>query len=756
MPRSVKTFWIGLGAGCFGVILSILPLSLDLQEHYGLRLLFNLRGPRRPPPEVMIVTMDRESIASLDLSRKIQKWPRALHAQLVQTLTRKGVRLIVFDILFDEDHDPAADRALARALADSKRVVLCAAIQREQLPINNASGKYLADLNIETVIPPIPVLAKAAVAMAPFPLPKVPVQLSQFWMFKAGAGNLPTLPVVAFFIYASPHYASFVHGFSQVHSHPEPALPALWGPLMARGGVEQALIAFRETFNLDPSLADRMLDRLGPDDGRDGILDEHHILRCLIRVLQGSDSRYLNFYGPAGTIDTHSYHEFLEAPSSATPATAGTTISAELNGKVVFVGLSENLRPQRQDGYHTVFSQKDGVDISGVEVAATAFANLLEDRPLNPLQWPLHRLTVFAFGCLLGAACCALPMGAAALAVTFIAAAYLAAAVLSFNIWAIWLPVVVPIFLLTPLALVGTVVCRYCVVKKERETIRKAFGYYLPDAVIDQLAENLGDLDANSQVLYGICLYTDAQQYAALSESMDPKALSQLMNRYYAKLFVPVRTSGGIISDVVGDAMMAIWAKSKPDATLRSAACEAAIGVARAIRAFNRENPQFKLSTRIGMHAGHILVGNIGAVDHYEYRPVGDIVNTASRIEGINRYLGTQTLVSDQVLHRLEGFATRRLGRFLPFGKTNAVVLHELLGHASEIGDDQHELCRHFEAGLRAYHRQRWDEAIDAFDRTLSVYRADGPSIFFKRLCERLKQNPPAEGWDGLVLMDAK
>ena len=747
MSRSVTTIWVGLGAGLFGVVLSIMPFCLDLQEHYGLRLLFSLRGPRRPPPEVMIVTMDRESIASFDLSRKIQKWPRALHAQLVQTLTRMGARLIVFDILFDDHHDPTTDRVLALALAESKRVVLCAALRRERLPITNASGKYLADLNIETLVPPIPALAAAAVAMAPFPLPKVPVRLSQFWMFKAGAGNLPTLPVVAFFIYASPQYASFYHRFTQVHTHPEPALPAQWEPLMARGGIEKALITVRETFNRDPSIARRMLDQLREDDGPP---DERERLRRLIRMFEGRDSRYLNFYGPAGTIDTHSYYKLLGAPSGATMATA------ELSGKIIFVGLSENLRSQRQDGYHTVFSQKTGVDLSGVEIAATAVANLLEDRPVRPLKWPLHRLLVFAYGCLLGAACCALPMGIATLTVAGIGAAYLSTAVLSFNIGAIWLPVIVPIFTLTPLALVGTVVCRYCVTKKEREIIRKAFGYYLPDGVIDQLAKNLGDVDANSQVLYGICLYTDAQQYAALSESMTPRALSELMNRYYGKLFVPVRSHGGIVSDVVGDAMMAIWAKSKPDASLRAAACDAAIAIALAIREFNRETPQVQLPTRIGMHAGHILVGNIGAVDHYEYRPVGDIVNTASRIEGMNRYLGTQTLVSDQVLHRLEGFSTRRLGRFLPFGKSNPVVLYELLGHAGDISDDRQELCRRFEDGLRAYHRQRWDEAIQAFDRTLSIYRADGPSIFFKRLCERLKRNPPADGWDGLVVMDAK
>jgi adenylate cyclase len=153
----------------------------------------------------------------------------------------------------------------------------------------------------------------------------------------------------------------------------------------------------------------------------------------------------------------------------------------------------------------------------------------------------------------------------------------------------------------------------------------KRSAIFCRDPVIDQLAKNIGDINATSKVVYGICLYTDAQQYAALSETMDPKALSQFMNRYYEKLFLPVKKNGGIVSDVVGDSMMAIWAKSNPDASLRAAACRAALGIVQAINVFNRENEQIKLHTRIGMHAGHILLGNIGAVDHYEYRPVGTL-----------------------------------------------------------------------------------------------------------------------------------
>jgi adenylate cyclase len=757
MSRSVKTIGIGVGAGMLGIILSVIPFSLSLQENVGLELLFRLRGTRRPPPEVMIVSMDRESVEALDLPNKIQKWPRRLHAQLIEILSQKGAAVIVFDLLFDEAHSGDADTAFAMAVNDSQNVVLCESIQQEKIPITDASGKYLADLNIETLVPPVSTLAQAALARAPFPLPKVPVQLSQFWMFKAGAGNAPTLPVVAFFIYTSRYYSSFYQLFNAVRANSDPIISPNWEQIVVQRKVEETLIAFREVFSRESSVASEMRKQLESTDypRRDPI--ERKMLGGLIRMFQSKNSRYLNFYGPAGTIYTRSYYKVLTAPDPIERAeTNATTAKRELEGKVVFVGLSENVRPQRQDGYHTVFSQKNGIDISGVEIAATAFANLLEDRPLAPLKWSPHLSIVFAFGFILGVICFSLPMGAATISVVGAGVLYLVAAWVSFSMHSIWIPVVVPLFMLLPLALFGTVACRYCLASKEREVMRKAFGYFLPDPVIDQLAKNLGNLDAGNQVVYGICLYTDAQQYAALSESMDPKALSRFMNRYYEKLFVPVRKHGGIVSDVVGDSMMAIWAKSKPDASLRASACHAALGIVEAIKAFNEQNGEIRLHTRIGMHAGHILVGSIGAVDHYEYRPVGDIVNTASRMEGMNKTLGTQILVSDQVLHRLEGFVTRSLGAFLPFGKSKPVAIHELLGHATEIGKEQKHLYNCFEAGLQAYRQRDWDEAIDAFERALATYRADGPSIFYKKRCEAYKQHPPDENWDGTVVMEQK
>jgi adenylate cyclase len=149
-----------------------------------------------------------------------------------------------------------------------------------------------------------------------------------------------------------------------------------------------------------------------------------------------------------------------------------------------------------------------------------------------------------------------------------------------------------------------------------------------------------------------------------------------------------------------------------------------------------------------------MLLGHVGAVDHYEYRAVGDIVNTVSRIESLNKRLGTRILASAEVLDQLDGFLTREIGRFLLSGKTNPVTIHELLCHLEECSEQQRQLCLAFAQALRAYQKQSWEEAIERFQECLSLSRQDGPSRFYVEICAEYGERPPAEEWDGLVRLD--
>jgi len=149
-----------------------------------------------------------------------------------------------------------------------------------------------------------------------------------------------------------------------------------------------------------------------------------------------------------------------------------------------------------------------------------------------------------------------------------------------------------------------------------------------------------------------------------------------------------------------------------------------------------------------------MVLGNVGAIDHYEYRAVGAIVNTVGRIEGFNKKLGTQILVSADVLHQVDGFLTRELGKFLLRGKSKPVVLYELLCRLEESDETQQGLCKLFAEGLSAYRNQSWQKAKEKFCNCTELAQEDGPSLFYLKVCETYLQNPPGVNWNGLVSLD--
>ena len=750
MSNLCKALIVGLFTGVLGLIL--VPIASQFEEDIGLDFLFTLRGDREVPSDVIIVTMDRISARNLNLPPDPRKWPRSLHARLVETLAKQGVAVIAFDVLFNEARSLDHDSLFADAIKNAHNVVLCECVEKETISLTDKEGVHTGHLHTVKLVPPIPMLAQSAVAMAPFVLPKVPVKVSQCWRFKQGAGDKPTLPVVAFQIFALKAYDEFVRMLKKVAPYHAYKMPIDTDEIIKTKRVEQLALILRNMFDREPLIAEKMLDEL--EDAISLSLDpkKYQVLKSLIKIYQGPRSRYLNLYGPPGTIATNPYYQLLiykERP-------ALNQKQLDLNGKAVFIGLSERLRPEQKDGFYTVFSQPTGVDISGVEIAATAFANMLEDMSVEPLGLHAHLATIFFWGAGLGIVCFLLPTIIAWASVVGLNAVYLVVAQYQFNNTASWYPLVIPLLFQTPLAFFVTLIWKYFNTYKERENIRKAFGYYLPDKVVAQVARNISHVRASSQMVYGTCLCTDAEQYATLSETMNPEELNSFMNKYYEVIFQPVMKHGGIVSDVVGDSMLSIWATGGPDAVLRNQACLTALDIATAVRRFNKASAVFQLPTRIGLHSGRMVMGNIGAIDHYEYRAVGDVVNSASRLEGLNKYLGTWILISKEVLHELDGFLTRRLGEFLLAGKTRPILVYELICRLQESEEEQKALCAIFDKGLNAYRNKSWDKAIENFYECTRIYGEDGPASFYTKLCKKYKEKPPEEMWNGLISLDKK
>ena len=750
LSRAIKAVSLGLLVGLTGLVLSYVPFFHELEEDVGLGLLFKFRGVRQPPGDAVVVSIDKESAEQLNIPENPDKWPRSLHARLIDNLIRAGAAVITFDVHFLESRVAGDDKLFAQAISKAGNVVLADALSAKEIPFANTGGSVL-EHRVVKFLKPLPLLGSAAVATAPFVLPRIPFKVNQYWTFQTGAGDSPTFPIVAYQFFGSKAYGDFIRLLEKVRPSLAGKLPLTLDTAIKERKLVKLMRDIKDLFESDGALARQMIDELERSDPSAENRAKNQMLATLIKLYGGSNSRYVNYYGAPHTVTTIPYYRALQLADETKRGNL-----PELKGKAVFVGLSERILAERKDSFYTVFSQANGVFIGGVEIAATAFLNMLEDRPVDPIGSQYYLLLIVLWGVLIGAICrtSSIMIGAASAAV--LSVAYFVAAGFQFKSAGTWFPIVVPLFVQGPLGFVGAVLWNYVETNKERQQIRKALAYYVPDEVVDQLAKNIVDIKNSGQMVYGACLFADVAGYTALSEKMTPQQLSDLMHKYFDATFAPVKQHGGLVVNLKGDSFLAIWKATRMEDGLRRQACLAAIDVAKAVHRFNGTVENLNLPTRVGVHSGQIFLGNIGAGDHYEYGPTGDTVNTASRMDGLNKYLGTEVLASDEIVQQLDGLLTREVGKFMLKGKTQPIVVHELLGRSDEADETRKKSVEIFTQGLASFRRQSWDEAAEQFARAIENSPNDGPAHFYAKLCKEYRINSPVDAWDGVIVLEEK
>jgi adenylate cyclase len=732
--RAPQFALFGLLATVFGMLAGAVPVVLSLEENFGLGTLFLLRGPREVPAEVVVIGLDKFSSDAFGLPNEPAKWPRSLHAELVERLEAAGATVIGFDVLFDDPAEPADDERLGAALNQAGNVILAAFLQKTAV---GASQDGQIVLTAEKLIPPVPPVAAGALAVAPFTLPVVPVRVSQFWTFKTSAGNLATFPATLFQAWMLHQPGEWFVDLRGACPELEESLPATTVEVLAGRQIGSLLQQARRCLTVDKAA-------LATLDAKWRQSQQPAVLRSLLEVYAGPDTRYLNYYGSPRTVTTVPYVQALRGEGPG------------LVGKIVLVGASDKFQPEQKDGFYSVYSDHTGLDISGVEVAATAIANMLDGTAIKPLSFPAELFVIGFWGLLVGGFCRVLTPPAAVAFSLFAIPLYGAWAWWVFDARNIWLPLFVPLFIQLPVALLLGLLAQYLQTRNQRERVMQALGTYLPKRAMDQLMHNLGDLQPNAELLHGTCMATDAEQYTRLAETLEPEELAALMNAYYAVMFAEVEECEGVVTDVVGDSMMAIWAVAKPDCRIRECACLGALAVAKAVDRFNGLPGRPQLPTRIGLHTGPIRLGNIGGAGHMEFRAVGDIVNTASRIESLNKQLGTRILVSGETLAETEGLSSRELGTFLLAGKATPLVIHELLDTDAPGADMLHDQHARFATALSAFRAARWQAAADRFASLHREQPDDGPVRFYAELCTRYLANGPDSFESGAVRLSGK
>jgi serine phosphatase RsbU (regulator of sigma subunit) len=450
--RLFKAIILGLIIGLVGLMISPFRFALNLEENTGLGLLFKLRGIRQPSSDVVVVSIERESSEYINVPNNPDKWPRSLHARLTENLVREGAAVITFDLHFIEPRSAEDDQFFAQAIRKAQNVVLGEPMIAKEVSSSGSGGSNAEVHSIVKIVKPIELFARSAVATAPFSLPRIPFKVNRYWGFQTGAGDSPTLPVVTFQLLTLPLYAEFLSLLEKVSPQQAANLPPDSDNAIKTKGLKRLIRDIREIFASEPLIAEGMLEELGHLEALSEDVKTHRLLKSLINMYAAPNSRYINYYGPPRTITTIPYHQALQLRDGR----VGDR-QYNLRGKAVFVGLSEILLADRKDSFYTVFSQANGIFISGVEIAATAFSNIIENTPVKPIGLLFHILIILLWGILAGIVCRIFSIKIGALSVVGLSIIYLVTAVVLFKIKGSWLPIVIPLFLQAPLAFIGAV-----------------------------------------------------------------------------------------------------------------------------------------------------------------------------------------------------------------------------------------------------------------------------------------------------------
>ncbi|MDR1596416.1 MAG: CHASE2 domain-containing protein [Treponema sp.] len=343
------------------------------------------------------------------------------------------------------------------------------------------------------------------------------------------------------------------------------------------------------------------------------------------------------------------------------------------------------------------------------------------------------------------------------------AAALLIAAVsiLLFRYSGIFLGPLGPVLAMV-IAVIAREILSYAGSEREKRFYRKAFATYTSEAVADQIARNPELLQLGGSKRQMSAIFTDIRGFSTISERLSPEDLVRLLNKYLTVMSDAVLEELGTIDKYEGDAIIAFFGAplEQPDHALR--ACISAINMKRIEAELNKTIIAENLSpapllTRFGINTGDMVAGNMGTEKKMNYTIMGDAVNLAARLEGVNKQYGTWILASDATIRETEGrILTRRLDKVRVVGKSEPVQLYEILETTDNAGPEQTEKVTAFHQALDLFEQREWQKAREGFRQILARTPGDGPSAIYIKRCDEYLINPPGDKWEGVFNLTEK
>ena len=423
-----------------------------------------------------------------------------------------------------------------------------------------------------------------------------------------------------------------------------------------------------------------------------------------------------------------------ETPPFATyPAHAVTLLpDAWFDGRIVLIGADLDLADQHRTPFSVAAGRRTG-DMPGVLIQAHALSQIIDghDSPNSPVWQSTLVTAVFAF---IGAVIVmsSLPVAIKAIALLIATGAIWAGGSVMFQYSGQLVPLVAPTLALA-LAAALTYAWRWREEQAQRRFIYDAFSKFVAPAIVDHMVEEPERLRLGGERRDMTFLFTDVADYTTLTENTEPTLLVKIMNEYFDGTCEIILEHGGTIDKIVGDALHVMFNApvEQPDHPERAVACALALDAYCKAFVSRQRNQTIEFGvTRIGVNTGITVVGNFGGERHFDYSATGDAINTAARLESVNKQLGTRVCVSGTTIERCHNATFRPVGELILKGKSESVAAFEPVLN----GDKSHSNVDEYMAAYRLLSAED-AEAESAFRRLAERYPEDALiSFHVKRL----------------------
>ncbi len=292
---------------------------------------------------------------------------------------------------------------------------------------------------------------------------------------------------------------------------------------------------------------------------------------------------------------------------------------------------------------------------------------------------------------------------------------------------------------------------------KERDNVRNLLGKVMSPTVAHELLSK--EIKLGGEERYMTALFSDVEGFTQISEKLAPVALVALLNEYLSAMADIINESNGVIDKFIGDAIVSFWGAPLAEERHAELAVRTALRMQKKLENMQDSwdvNGHVKINARIGVNTGPMVVGNMGSKDRMDYTMIGDSVNLAARLEGINKYYGTNLMVSEYTYKLTSDlFICRELDIVRVKGKTEAITIYEVIDEIENQPEQTTEFIKLFGAALSVYRAKDFDKAKRLFENCDELKDGgDAASRLYLERINRLVENPPAPDWDGVHDLD--